>query len=287
VQRSISSFRVILGLLLAAPATTLAGHIAREDPAEPIFTERSFIERNAEVDIGVDRHVDNANVLTTTVAGTWVFARRVQVGLDVPFAVRFPEDAPTRGGLDDIAFSTQVLVCCQEPTGYRYFSLRGEVDAPSGDRSRDIGGTGATSLSLLAGNGFTVVRSLEDLGVTVELTWSREIRLSDGERATAQQLVLPARHEQELAWNLAVMQPLLGRRLTPVLELLGTTTVAAVAPADEGTAVELAVGCWTAPFPDDSPLSALTLAAGWRFPVTGRRADDGAALIIAEWTFNP
>jgi hypothetical protein len=278
---------IACALVLAAPARTSARHIAREDPSEPIFTQRSFIERNLELDFGVGRDVGDATELTTTLGATWVFARRVQLGLEVPGTVRVPHDGATQAALNDVTFSTQVLLCCQMPSGWRFLSVRADVAAPTGDRSHSIGGTGEVRASLLAGNGFTVVRSLEDLGVQVELAWAREIRLSDDERATARRLGRPERRAQDVVWNLALTQPLLGRRLTPVLELLGTTTVAAVDPADEGTAVALGVGAWTAPFPDDSVLSALSLAVGWRAPVTSRRDDDGAALVIAEWAFDP
>ncbi len=278
---------VTAALALAAPATAPAGHIAREDPSEGIFTERPFIERDLELDVGVGRQVDGATELTTTIGVTWVFARRLQLGLELPFAARFPDDGASRAGLADVAVSAQVLLCCAEPTGWRFFSLRSDVEAPTGDRSRGIGGTGAVGVSLLAGNGFTVAQSLEDFGVQVELTWSRALRLSDDDRAAARQLGRPERREQDVFWNLALMQPLLGRRLTPVLELLGTTTVAAVDSGDKGTAVALGVGVWIAPFADAGPLSALSLAAGWRFPVTSRRADGGAGLVIAEWAFAP
>ncbi len=273
-------------VVLAVPARTCASHIAREDPSEPIFAQRSFIERNVELDLGVVRNADDATALTTTLGATWVFARRVQLGLEVPGTARFPHAGASQAALDDVTVSTQLLLCCQMPSGWRFLSLRADVAAPTGDRSRGIGGTGETSVSLLAGNGFTVVRSLEDLGVQVELAWARELRLSDAERKTARRLGWPERRAQDVVWNLALTQPLLGRRLTPVLELLGTTTVAAVDSGDEGTAVALGVGLWTAPFPDDSVLSPLSLAVGWRAPVTSRRDDDGAALVIAEWAFD-
>lgn len=279
-------------LLLAASLLLLgrdaaANHIAREDPSEPIFTQRAFVERNLELDVGLTREDGDAGeTLETTVAGTWVFARRWQLGLEIPTLTRFPPTGPAVAGLGDVAPSLQVLLCCEERMGWRFLSVRAEAEAPTGDRRRDLDGTGSFMFSLLAGNGFTVVRALQDLGVQVQLAYTQEIRLSDEERETAADLGRSRVREKAVLWNVALTQPLFGGRLTPVLELLGSTVVDAVDPGDEGTRVQVGAGFWTAPFADDGVLSALSLAAGWRFPVTGQRDDRGAGLLIAEWAFD-
>jgi len=271
---------IVAALVAASPAQ--ANHRAREDPSEPIFTQRAFVERNLELDLGPTLEGDGTAGLETTLGATWVFDRRFQLGLDLPIVARFPEDAPSVGGLGDVGISGQLLLCCREDRGWRFLSVRAAISPPTGDRARDLDGTGGFSFSLLAGNGFTVVRALEDLGVQAQLSYAQQIRPDDEARERGR----PDVREKELIWNLAFTQPLAGGRLTPVFEVLGTSVVDAAHPGDEGTRVELGVGFWTAPFPDDSFWSALSLAAGWRFPVTGRRDGRGAGLLIAEWAFD-
>ncbi len=50
--------------------------------------------------------------------------------------------------------------------------------------------------------------------------------------------------------------------------------------------MDLAVGLWTVPFADSNALSPLSIALGWRFPVTGRHEDEGEALLIFDWGFD-
>lgn len=222
----------------------------------------------------------------TTLGGTWVFARRVQVGLEIPWDVVMPHDAASTAGLSDVGFSTQVLLCCERATGFTFVSVRGEVGAPTGDPGRDLGGSGAFSFSLLAGHGVTVVESQQDLGVQVQLGYDQEIRPTRDEREEADARGSPRVREKQLVWNTAFTWPLLDRRVTPVFEVLGTTTLDAVDRGEEGSSVALGVGVWLAPFADDGPLSPVTFAAGWRWPVGGRRDSDGEALLILEWTFD-
>ena len=83
---------VVCGVLAAAvPAG--ANHIAREDPPEPIFTERAFIENDVEFDVGVDRDVDgDAWELGPSV--TWIFFERLQLGAEIPVGWNVPDEGP-------------------------------------------------------------------------------------------------------------------------------------------------------------------------------------------------
>jgi hypothetical protein len=276
----------IAAICAVAAESAQANHVAREDPPEPIFTQRSFLERNVELDLGVAHDVDDANVQETTVAASWVFAKRFQLGVELPYAVVMPESGSARSAFSDMSVSTQVLLCCEEKFGWRFLSVRAEVDPPTGDLARGIGGNGGFSFSLLGGKAFTVVESLEDLGVQVELAYGQEIGLTDDENESAARLGRPHIRGKQVDWNVAVTQPFFGNRLTPVVELLGTSVVDAVDPHDEGTEVDLSVGVWIAPFADDSRFSAISVGAGWRLPVTGRREADGQGLMIFEWTFD-
>lgn len=244
------------------------------------------MERNLELDVGVVGGDGGDDLQETSLGGTWVFWRRLQLGVELPYDVVLPEQGRARAGLSDVGFSTQVLLCCDERLGWRFVSLRGEVAAPTGNLRRGTGGNGAFGFSLLAGNGFTTREDWEDLGVQVQLGYAQEIAPDDDERDAARFSGMPNVREKDLVFNVAFTQPLFGRRLTPVVEILGTSVLDAVDPGAEGIRVELGVGFWAAPFADASPLSAASFALGWRWPVTDRRESRGAALAIFEWAFD-
>ena len=68
---------MLFGLALAAPSA--AEHLAREDPPEPIFTQRAFIENNIEVGIDWGRGFGTQE-LEIGLGTTWVFFERLQLG---------------------------------------------------------------------------------------------------------------------------------------------------------------------------------------------------------------
>jgi hypothetical protein len=61
--------------------------------------------------------------------------------------------------------------------------------------------------------------------------------------------------------------------------------VDAAQPADERTVVELAAGAFIAPFPDDNPLSPMSIGVGWKWPVRGRVDGTLTSILIVEWSF--
>jgi hypothetical protein len=275
---------LFLGALMAVPSAAAAHHRARVDPSEPIFTQRPFIEKDLELDVGWEKQ-KGSDGIELSPGVTWVFAKRLELGLEIPVGLQIPDQGATVGSLGDVAAAAQVLLCCQSNWLLDYFSLRADVEAPTGSRSKDIGGTGSWSVSLLPGRLFTVLQELPDLFVQAELTYAQEIRPANDEKETAAELGLPKTREKELDWNLAFVQPYLGGRLRPVFEVLGTSIVDAVTSGDEGTIVELAAGLWAAPFPDESRLSPLSLGMGWKWPVTRRKESQVTGLFVVEWSF--
>jgi hypothetical protein len=255
-------------LLLSAAAH----HRARLDPTEPLFTERSFLERNLELDTEWEHRADG-NSVELTPSFTWVFWKRLQFDLDIPVDIAVPEHGATIGRLDDVTLATQALLCCQPDRLLDYLSLRLAVEAPTGDRARGIGGTGSYAFSVLPGRLQTITQSLPDLFVQAELAYQEAMRPEAG----------AASRSREVDWNVALAQQYLAGRVRPVLEMLGTSTVGG---DDQGTVVALAAGMWTAPFPDEHWLSPVSIGMGWQWPVTGGADVELTGLFIVEWAFD-
>lgn len=256
-----------VGVLPAA-----AHHRARNDPTEPLFTEHSFVERNLELDT-LWEHRTDGNGVELTPSFTWVLWKWLQFDLDIPADIEVPERRATVGSLDDVTVATQALLCCRPDQLLDYLSLRLEVEAPTGDRSKGIGGAGSYAVAVLPGRLRTITESLPDLFVQAELAFREGIRpaLGADERS------------REVDWNLALAQQYLSGRLRPVFEMLGTSTVAG---DDQGTVVALAAGVWTAPFPDEHWLSPVSMGLGWQWPVTGGADFELTGLCIVEWAFD-
>jgi hypothetical protein len=277
------------GLLLCgmmgggSPPAARAHHRARLDPTEPIFTQRSFVEKNLELDSGW-AHGGAGDSLEFSPGASWVFGQRLEIDLEVPVGVQFPSPGAAVGSLGDIGAGVQVLLCCQPNQLLDYFSLRAEVAAPTGSRGKAIGGTGAWSAALLPGRLFTIAERLPDLFVQAQVAYAEQLRPDDEARAAAADAGASAPREKEVQWNIAFAQQYLAGRLRPVFEVLGTSIVDAAA-GGEGTIVELAAGLWVAPFADDQWLSPVSLGLGWKWPVTAHRDSDVAGLLILEWSF--
>jgi hypothetical protein len=289
-SRGCPAGRIITCLLSAAAVVVFAGradarHLARTDPAEPIFTQRPFIEKDLELDVGWERD-GGSQLLTPVLGNTWVFWNRLETTVEVPVGVRIPDSGLTVADLSDVTLGLQLLVCCSPGKLLDYLSIRAEVDLPTGNRSKDIGGTGGYTVSLLPGRLFTIAESLPDLFLQMQIAYTQEIRPSDDAMATAARLGRPLVHEKDFIWNIAATQKYSDGRIRPVIELLGTQVLDAVARADEGTIVELAGGLWLAPFYDEHWLAPVSIGMGYRWPVTSRNNAFGAALLIVERAFD-
>lgn len=269
-------FLILIGVLVLGCPAARAGHVAREDPPEPIFTERAFIENDLELDADVDRDTD-ADTWEFSPSVTWIFFERLQLGTEIPVGWRLPDQGSQQVALSDIDLSAKWLFCCDRRMGFAYLSSRVDVAPPTGDRSAGIGGTGELRVSLLGGYGLTLVEPLADLSIQGQLAWDQELR-PEASGGTSQKSVL---------WNVAFSQPLGGGRFVPAFEVLGTSVVDASDARDERTRLDLAVGFQLRPFPDDSWGSPITLSGGWRFPVADRGDFRGTGAFSIEWAFGP
>jgi len=260
------------------PACAWGRHLARGDPTEPIFTQRAFVEKNIELDSGWDRAPGTYGVEFAP-GVSWVFWKRLELDLEVPIGLRIPDHGATVGSLGDLGLGAQLLLCCGPDGPLDYFSVRADVSPPTGDRAKDIGGTGSWSLSVLPARRFTILQQLPDLVVQLQLSYAQDLHASaspSGSREVRQ---------KAFVWNTALAQQYWDGRIRPVFEVLGTTVVDAADATDERTAVELAAGFWTAPFPDDNVLSPMSIGLGWRWPVTRRLESSLAGLLVLEWSF--
>ena len=270
-----------LVLLLASFQTANAEHLD-EELTEPIFTERSFVESNLEIET-VYEEEEEGDSLEFALEANWVFDDHFQIGVEVPVGINFPDEGATVAAPGDLEVSGQYLVCCEPGQVLDFLSLRAEVAAPTGDRSKDIGGDGAFGFSVIAGRLLTVDKSLPDLGIQVQLGYEQQIRLTEEQLETADELGLSETREKDVLWNIALSQNYTRWRIQPVLEVLGTTTVDALQSDDEGTVVELGGGIWWTPFPDGEGLKGLDIALGAKGPVTNRKSSDFTAVILFDW----
>jgi len=269
-------------LIAVAPRSVVAGDQG-DELTEPLFTERSFIENNAELDTDFEG-ADDGGSLEISGEVNWVFFERLQLGVAVPVGINFPDDGQTVAALSDVEFSAQVLLCCETGWPLDYLSLRGEVAPPTGSRSKDIGGDGSFGFSVLAGRLYSLTESLPDLGVQVQVGYEQQIRLTDEQRETARDEDLSHTREKDLIWNLALTQNYSDWHIQPVFEVLGTSTVDGLQSSDEGTIVELGGGFWWTPFPGGRGIENFNIGVGAKGPVTTRNDSNFTALLVFDWS---
>jgi hypothetical protein len=270
-------------LLLAAPAS--ARRVARRDPIEPLLTTPAFLDQSAELGVQWSKDSDG-NEIELAAGIEWIFWDRLELNLEVPAAINDPDHGATVGGLSDIAFAAQVLLCCKTHRPLDYLSIRGAVEAPTGKRSKDIGGDGSWEASVLPGRYFSVTDRLGDVLAQAEIGYTQQIRIDGESLETARVLGVSKTLQKEFLWNIALAQPYFDGVIQPVLELLGTTVVDAVENDDEGTIVELSAGVWFAPHPHEHFLSALSYGLGVSFPVTSLKEDQSVVVLVIEWALD-
>jgi hypothetical protein len=236
------------------------------------------VEKDLELDTTWDK-VPGSNELELTPGVSWVCWKRLQLNLESPVGLQIPGHGATVGSLDDIGLGAQFLLYNNPYGPLDYLSVRGDVAPPTGNQSKDIGGTGSWALSLLPARRFTIMQQLPDLFISLQLSYMQDIRATaaaPGDRTVT---------KKAFVWNTALLQQYWDGRIRPVIELLGTTVAQAASHADEQTVVELAAGLWTAPFPDEHFLSPLSLGLGWKWPVVHRLDSELTGLLILEWSF--
>ena len=284
IYRAVRFISLLMLLFCYAPLS-IGEHRSREDPVEPIFTERAFIENNIELDVEIENGFDSVD-LELSAGISWIFWDRLQLGAEIPYGISIPDQEATRSNISDIGLSAKVLLCCDTDQGYTFVSLRSDVSIPSGSLAKDIGGQGSFGFSLLGGYGLTVVPSWNDLTVQIEIAYEQQIRLSNDQQALVNQTGMNDTREKEVDWNIAFAQQFAGGRINPVFEILGSSIVDALITEDQGTIVELSVGGWLVPFSDNHALSNFSIGMGWRWPVTERRNNNGVGMVIFELAFD-
>jgi len=285
--RGVAVLRLLVVALALAPAAASGRHLARLDPTEPLFTQRAFVEKNLELDTGWEKP-PGENDVELAPGVTWVFWKMLELDLEVPVALRIPDDAATVGSVGDLGFAAQVQLCCAPDALLDYLSLRGEVAAPTGSLAKGTGGVGAWSVSVLPARDFTVADALPDLLVQVQLSYEQGIRAQTGDvgdDGAGADDASPGVRQKAFVWNTAFAQQYLDGRFRPVFEVLGTTVLDAAEPDAERSYVELAGGLWLAPFSDDSWLSPLNLGVGIKWPVTRRLESEVTGVLVTEWSF--
>jgi hypothetical protein len=270
----------VIGMLLfATPASARTG---RFEPIEPLFTERAFLDHSAELGTEWSKESDSDEI--EVAAGLeWIVWKSLEIGVEIPLGISVPDHGSTEADLSDIEFAAQLLVCCDTGQILDFLSVRAAVDAPTGDRSKGIGGDGAWEVSLLPGRYFTIVEQLPDLLAQLQLGYTEQIRLDDDERETASEMGLSETREKAFLWNVAFAQAYFDGLFKPVFEVLGTTIVDALVDDDEGTIVEIGWGFWLAPHPEEQWLSALSYRIGYKLPVTSRKEDQSVLVFVLEW----
>lgn len=251
--------------------------------AEPFFMEKAAVEKSLEFEAGLDKS-SSEKEYELGVGFSWVFFDRLQLGVDVPYVILDPTGGSTESGIGDVEFSAKYQIFDIPDNGFN-FSLAGAVAIPSGSRDKETGGTGEWSVAALADKVVPAGMNTPELDFHLNLAYSQEIRLSNEEMDTAAMLGLPNTREKELLWGGAVEMPLADGRVTPDLEIVGTTILDAVDPDEEGTIVELGGGVWLAPFPEDSEWAPVSIGAGVKAPITNKRESDFSALIVAKYDF--
>ena len=284
--------------LAATPAAALANgdEHHEEELAEPLFTEKAFLENEITLEVGYDNK-DTEKEIEVGIGGSWIVLDRLQVGAEFPFGFREPDAGKGDQNLGDIEFSAKYLLY-QAPENRLILSAGAEVAAPTGDGGKEIGGKGEWGLFVFAGSAVPLseltpsLQGAPDLGVHFQFGYEQQIQLTDEQREEAEELGVADVLEKELIWRLAFNAKLSEGAVTPVFELLGKTIIHAIEEAEEGTIFEIGGGLWLKPFVllarasgDKSLLSLEDLSFGIaaKGPVTDRRESNHSLLFVFKY----
>jgi len=272
---------LVLGCL-AGPS--YGDHLGRLERAEPFFTEKAFLEKELEFNVGIDNGKNERSVGLGIVAD-WIFLDRLQLGFEVPFVIRDPDNQKSVSAFSDIGLSSTVLFCCTRANSPYFLSLTGGILLPTGDDDKGIGGTGEWSFSLNSAYFFTFGPDIGVWGIQLQLAYAQQLKLSDDQKSIANMFNIDKKRTKDLIWNAALSQQYFNGKFTPVFEILGTTTVDSMQSEEEGTILELGIGFWVSPFSDTSLLNAVNLGAAAKFPVTELEETSSSFLFVTTYGF--
>ncbi len=271
-------------LLVAGSAFADEGHghgetLKHDELAEPFFTKKSFPENEVEFEFGYG-HGDEEDELEFGVGGSMVFGEKFQLGLEIPYVVRKPNDAEDESDIGDIEFSAKYLVY-RAPENRLILSLDAEVAAPTGDEDKDIGEKGEWGLFTTAATAIPLGDGLPDLGVHLQFGWEQQIRTTNEQQEEAEELGVDDALEKAIIYRLAFNTKLFNGRFQPSIELLGTTVVDAIEESEKGTIFEIGGGFWWLPFVEtNSDLAPLALGVAARGPVTKMQGESNYSLLF-------
>ena len=130
--------------------------LTHQEPIEPIFTDRDFIENEIGMEAGIEDG-DGEIDLEFEAGFSWVVWQQLELTFEVPYGISFQQGERTRSNIGDIELTAKVLLCCETEGGTTFFSLRGNVALPTGNRSKEIDGEGLFGFALLGGYGFPLI----------------------------------------------------------------------------------------------------------------------------------
>ena len=282
VRRHAQFANVIAVATMAFIAPALAGDDG--ELPEPLFTLQAAVSNEVELEFGFD-HKKTEDEYEVGIGGSWVFFDHLEFGIEIPYEIRNPDIGSTQRAISDIEFSTKYQFSEVGESGVD-LALSGSVAAATGDRDKEIGGTGQWGVSALAGTSFELGNGLPELGAHLQLGYLQQIKLKNEQKEIAEELGVGDVREKELIWRLALGVPILKNRFVPTVEFLGRTIVDAVDQNEEGTIIEIGGGFWWNPLADTEEPGPLSLGVAAKAPVTNRRDAEFSALFVVKYEFD-
>lgn len=273
---------VIAAAMMAFIAPAQAG--GDHELPEPFFTEQAATSTEVELEFGFD-HKKAEDEYEIGIGGSWEAVHGLEFGVEIPYEIRNPDEDPNERAFGDIEFSAKYQFSELSESGFD-LAVAASVAAPTGDRDKEIGGTGEWGVSALAGTPIKLGNGLPELGAHFQLSYQQQIKLSNEQKEEAEELGVGQIREKELIWRLALGAPILKNRFVPTVEFLGRTILDAVDQNEEGTIIEIGGGFWWNPLADTEEPGPLSLGVAAKAPVTNRRDAEFSALFVVKYEFD-
>lgn len=258
----------VAALLLIAPAMA----VAHEDEglAEPLFFVSPLPDTEFEIENSY-AHKDTENENELSFGGKVTFFDRFELGIEAPYVFRDPNQGASQDDFGDVAFSGKLLLYRAKEDRF-VLSVGGEYGAPTGNKSKEIDGTGHWSVFAVAGSAIPVGHGLPDFGLQATVGWEQDTGVSQEALETAEELGVPVRREKSFVWGIGVNTKLFDGRFVPSIELLQKRITRTTDPAEEGTITELGGGFWYVPFfEQQNRLAPITIGIAGKGPISNHQ----------------
>ena len=273
---------LVAGLLLTAPATVLAHE--DEGLAEPLFFVSSLPSTEFEIENSYE-HKDSENENELSFGASFALLDRLGLKIEVPYVFRDPNQGASQDDFGDIAVSGKLLLYRAKDDRI-VFSIGGGYAAPTGNKSKEIDGTGHWSTFAAAGSAIPIGHGLPDLGLQVMAGWEQDIGISQEALEKAEELEVPIKREKSFVWGIGVNMKLFDGRFVPGVELLQKRIARTTAPADKGTITELGAGFWYLPFLEkENSLSPLPIGIAGKGPVSNHQDANYTLMAVLKYEF--